>query len=565
MSKYRMRMLRLLGGLSLGLAAALVLGGCAGTGHAAVAQSPGAVLDWPTPDLPTIEPTHTPFPIAVFTPSAALKQAQVASAAADGATTGTPGASAPAVPVPVPTATMTATQGVAGQVRTDSVNLRQGPGTGYPVLGTLYPGDGFTALATDPTHGWLLVQAAGQQGWLSVGLVALGEGAAGLPVQVPAGATPAAPTQAPISLAETAPLPALAQPPPGTPQPTPAAQGAPPANAAASAGPSGLPTPAGRGKLVFQTSSGGAIMIIDADGSGLRQLTTGMDPALSWDGKQVAFTRWQGVTGSVWVIDVDGSNVRQVADHLRKAKGAEWSPDGRYIVVNYQHEGWVDPHSECMPYSPGTYPPYGAYDFSVEVGAGGALLCFMMPPDEHWSLHTIDLTRGDHGEDLYGGMYAFRPAWDPTKAWRIVCEAGNGLLETSVNGDYKNYLTGVVEDKAPAFSPDGQYIAFTERSNSGSRYDIYRINSDGSGRVRLTDIPLWQTVGPDKIDPPHNLSPAWSPDGRQIAFITDRTGRWEIWAMAPDGSGQQPLFAGQINDQIQIHTDYVNERVISWH
>jgi len=73
------------------------------------------------------------------------------------------------------------------------------------------------------------------------------------------------------------------------------------------------------------------------------------------------------------------------------------------------------------------------------------------------------------------------------------------LLETSVNGDYKNYISSAVEDRAPAFSPDGQHIALAFRSNDGSRDDIYRINSDGSGRVRLTDIPLWETVGPIRL------------------------------------------------------------------
>ena len=81
--------------------------------------------------------------------------------------------------------------------------------------------------------------------------------------------------------------------------------------------------------IVFQFNSGGAIYAMDPNGKNLRYLTTGMDPALSPDGKQVAFTRWDGqdngVTGSVWVINVDGTGERQVAAGANQPKSPTWS------------------------------------------------------------------------------------------------------------------------------------------------------------------------------------------------------------------------------------------------
>ena len=53
------------------------------------------------------------------------------------------------------------------------------------------------------------------------------------------------------------------------------------------------------------------------------------------------------------------------------------------------------------------------------------------------------------------------------------------------------------------------------------------MNADGSGQRRLTR------------NPARDMDPAWSPDGRRIAF--DRGGTQQIWLMNPDGSGQRSL------------------------
>ena len=75
----------------------------------------------------------------------------------------------------------------------------------------------------------------------------------------------------------------------------------------------------------------------------------------------------------------------------------------------------------------------------------------------------------------------------------------------------------------PAWSPDGQKIAFTSnRDGGGNDWDIYVMNADGSDIARLTD-----GAG--------NEYPAWSPDGQKIAFSSDRGGDSDIYVMNADG------------------------------
>ncbi|HYM13407.1 MAG TPA: hypothetical protein VEU62_21895, partial [Bryobacterales bacterium] len=166
--------------------------------------------------------------------------------------------------------------------------------------------------------------------------------------------------------------------------------------------------------------------------------------------------------------------------------------------------------------------------------------------------------------------------------------AETGLFVADADGRNERPLlpsTGL--DYNASFSPDGRWIVFTSERNGSS--DLYRVRSDGSGIERLTDDPAYDdqaafspdgktlafvstrgggTAGIWLLDVATrkarsltsgaggNFRPSWSPDGKWVAFSSDRDtplrrakGRWEqlhlinIYIIRPDGTGLRRLTA----------------------
>ena len=126
------------------------------------------------------------------------------------------------------------------------------------------------------------------------------------------------------------------------------------------------------------------------------------------------------------------------------------------------------------------------------------------------------------------------PAWSPDGRSIAYTSWLSGFPEVLVSYIYEGRMTRPANGNAddhnflPAFSSDGSQIAFM--SNRDGNSDLYVVNTDGTGEVRrLTNHPA--------ID----VSPTWSPNGQQIAFTSDRTGAPQIYVVGADGTGLRRL------------------------
>jgi len=83
-----------------------------------------------------------------------------------------------------------------------------------------------------------------------------------------------------------------------------------------------------------------------------------------------------------------------------------------------------------------------------------------------------------------------------------------------------------------AWSPDGKYVSYVQYH--GDNFDIYRINTDGSGELLMTTNKA-QDDGPE-----------YSADGKWVYFCSNRSGKWDGWRMPAAGAGPDDKLAEKI-------------------
>jgi Tol biopolymer transport system component len=108
-----------------------------------------------------------------------------------------------------------------------------------------------------------------------------------------------------------------------------------------------------------------------------------------------------------------------------------------------------------------------------------------------------------------------------------------------MNADGSNplrFTTDEATDQAPAWSPDGKQIA----------WESYR---DGNLEIYVAEVAGGEPRNLSQDDFANDHGPAWSPDSRRIAYYSNRDGGWDIYTLDLESGERENITAGTMLEQ----------------
>jgi Tol biopolymer transport system component len=256
----------------------------------------------------------------------------------------------------------------------------------------------------------------------------------------------------------------------------------------------------------------------------------------------ILFTSDRSGDWDIYLVQADGSGLTQITDHPQVDADPDWSPDGSQIAFRSRRDGSSDifimGSDGSSPINLFKDPPESLDDeFAPRWNQNGetfSLYTDRFPPRGSCisGFHQIVLLRlrdGKYEFDLFdtnaGEQYS--STWSPDGRYLVFSSAcrlpGYQLhIYDTESGETQILTNEPISHTHPAWSHNGQYLAFTKNINKNN--EIFLLDLNTQDQIQLTNNPAKDTM------------PTWSPDDSQIAFVSDRDGNDEIYIMDIDGA-----------------------------
>ncbi|MBI2492413.1 MAG: Tol-Pal system beta propeller repeat protein TolB [Candidatus Rokubacteria bacterium] len=226
------------------------------------------------------------------------------------------------------------------------------------------------------------------------------------------------------------------------------------------------------------------------------------------------------------MADYDGANPAPVTRNGSINLMPVWSPDARSLAFTSFAQGYPDLYRafpfERRPVQ--TLAAFAGINSSPSWSPDGRFLAMTLSKDGNPEIYVLTVATGVLRRLTRHAGIDTEPAWAPTGQQLAFVSDRNGapnIFVMDAEGASVRRLTSGGFHTQPRWSPKGDAILYTQRQGT---HDLWAIGPDGSNPRRLT------------AGPGDNQGASWAPNGRHVAFQSNRAGRWRVFMMLLDGT-----------------------------
>lgn len=266
-----------------------------------------------------------------------------------------------------------------------------------------------------------------------------------------------------------------------------------------------------------------------AESPGIRLTDTeanDFSPAWSPDGGSLAFVRFDDESCAVMIMPADGGQPRKVAECPNGGVSfLDWAPDGEWIAFSSLRKGAevITLHEvsvgtgEVRPIEYDARP--ASHDIHPRYSPDGRLLAFQRRIGGYNEIFVVPRSGGEvRRVTHFEGKVLGADWWNDGRSLVVSSDHGGlrGLWRVGLDGSGEIFL-GLPGARYPSTIPGSRGVAFERGDDSA---DIVEVELTGnSGPQPAISHPSTRS----------ELSPRYAPDGKRLAFVSDRTGSQELW------------------------------------
>jgi len=299
------------------------------------------------------------------------------------------------------------------------------------------------------------------------------------------------------------------------------------------------------GKVVFYAMRSGTysyLYVSNAFGFPQNKLSDKTDwdvsPAWSPDNQKIAYECQSPILESsvrgICVVNADGTNRKQITFvDTGRHMDPVWSPDGQQIAFEWGSDIFTVKLSDI---SPMQLTKTSETDWEPTWSPDSKKIAFASERDGNSEIYAMNSDGSEQVNLTQNSADDYLPVWskDGQYIFFISDRSGNDEIFRLTNSTQEivNITSSPENDYDFSISPDGRKIAFVREN------DVYVMNLDGTQQKRLTYFKGYDG------------QPTWSPDGKNIAFISDYLGDWSLFIMKENGSWKMPIHLADENSDV---------------